>query len=427
MDARADEVVRAYGVTQTKIRNTITEVLSTRLLDEILAELAKYDAWRENLFRNHIKSKKPNPINRDQLLLFLAAERTRLTEAAVHLQYVFTQRLLHPEQDIQTPFVTMRHGGPYQTEFEQRVHRELQTLTEWIIKRDELDERFKSFLAKSKSVTPVHKQDHDPVRRCTNVKCNNIALFKHSPDSLVCVSCGTKQTYLDNNIAYGEEVMWQSTHEHKKVSVENVSEPVTVSKLLATPYLLQQSPKAYDLSYMFHYDVESPPTLETCQKGMIDDMSEKLRTDPDCRRFRQQWQKKPSNIILLEAARVWKQYLKSRQFKHTPAFVWQGVFAVLGWVPPPIPKAMHEQLSQSLYLFCSALAEHQAQNPDHAIHKIKKANFRKFVLYQIVQTKQLASHILFFLPTMKQDKQHQLYELAFQLVCHYIEQNKANM
>ncbi len=419
---------------EARVKSIITDVLSTRLLKEILCELTKYDAWKRNLLRGLIKSKQPNPINRDQLDLFARSEKQRLDDAAVHLQYVFLPTLLHPEQEIQAPFATTSISGL--TEPERRIELELQKLSEWVLKRDELDERFKTFLSKSKSKVPVHKQDHEPVRRCPNPKCNNMALFKHTPDSLVCVSCGMKQTYLDNNIAYGEEVMWRETKTRKDKKDEIGKEAaISVKQLLSTPHLLKQTPKKFDLSQMFHYNVEAPTPLATAHSMLTKDMLQHIQTNSVCQRLQKQWNQQPSASILVEAMRVWKQYLKQIQFSHTPVFVFIGVSVLLQWTPPAIAPEVHAELSQTLYTFDTALSEYQQLHPEDSnqVHKIRSSNFRKYVLLQITHMQKPTGtppsrpqssrpeHFRYFITLSKHDKLNRLYDLAFQLICHYID------
>lgn len=412
-------VARVTLVMDTKTEGIVSNVLSTQLLKEILAELSK--SIQDETLRRRQGPRQgrlaTHPVNRDKLLLFLHAERLRLTEAAVDLRYTILPKLLTPGQSFQRPF---------NDSSENHVAKEL---TQYIVRRDELKDRFQTFLTQSRAKTPVHKQDHEPVRRCVNPKCNNIALFKHSPDSLVCVSCGTKQSLLENNIAYGEEILWQSSTEHKsKSSVTSAAgsetEPVTVERLLQTPYLLQQTPKAYDLSYMFHFDVESPPNLAASHSVILDDMKEFLRNDPECKRLRGEWKMRKSNDVYTRAMLAWKSFLKDRQFKFTPVFACHGTFAMLEWVPRPVPKDVHAQLSQSLYLFCTALLEYQTAHPEHAaLQKVKKANFRKFILHKLLDKRpELAVDIRLFLPALKlHDKQYKLYESCFSLLCHHVE------
>jgi hypothetical protein len=412
----------------TQIETTIANILSKQLLTEILTELNKYDVWKSNLLCGLVKSKQAKPINRDQLVLFIRAEWLRLTEAMVHLQFVFVPRLLHPEQDIQTPFVVPAVGGSVLTEHERRIERELNKLNEWILKRDELQKRFREYLVTVKSKIPVHKQDHDPVRRCPNPRCCNIALFKHTPDSLVCISCGMSQRYLDNNIAYGEEVEWtDSKSKSKKVAATNLdltTDAVTVHQLLTMPYLLNRVPKKFDLSVMFHYNVQSPTPVSVAQNTLTKEMLQTIEGDAECKRWRTQWATKPSAVLWTKVGTWWKRHLKHIQFAHTPAFVCTGTFVILQWTPPAILHQQHAEISQSLYLFDTALIEYQTLHPDHPVSNIRASNFRKYALFQIVQLRQTALHLLHLINLSKHDKLNRLYDTAFQLVCHYIDTKK---
>jgi len=410
-------------MTDTRFRHAITEILSTQLLKEILTELTKYDTWKSNLLRGLIKSKQPNPVNREQLELFAKSEKQRLDTACVHLQYVVLPALKNPER-VEVPFSTANARSTTTAE-----ETELHKLSEWILKRDELRERFQSFLARAKSKVPVHKQDHDPVRHCPNPKCNNIALFTHTPDSLVCVSCGMKQTYLDNNIAYGEEQVWagagRDMKAHKDLKAQD-DEPVKVKQLLTTPHLLKQVPKKFDLSQMFHYNVEAPHSLVVAQSMLTKDMLQYILNDPQCQKLQKQWLSRPSAALLSEAARVWKQYLKQIQFTHTPGFIFTCISVLLEWSPPPISSELHTDLSQTLYLFDTALQEYQLAHPDDSkqIHKIRSANFRKYVLLQLLRLKPQVEHLKYFMTLSKHDKLNRLYDLAFQLICHYIDEQR---
>lgn len=406
----------------TRFRTVINDILSTQLLREILQEIAKYDTWKSNLLRGHLKSKQPNPMSRDQLERFAKAEKQRLDSACVHLQYVMLPLLQHPEKElVETPYASKNSSDLHTTE--------LHKLSEWVLKRDELKDNFHAFLQKSKSKVPVHKQDHDPVRHCPNPKCNNIALFKHTPDSLVCVSCGMKQTVLDNNIAYGEEQVWRDVKTRKaaKETKEKNGDVLTVRELLDTPHRLKQVPKKFDLTQMFHYNVEAPPSLADAQSIMTQDMMRFMQSNEQCHSLQQRWQTKRSSAVILDATYVWKQHLKQCQLTHTPAFVITCVFVLLQWSPPPISAQLHTELSQTLFLFDTALLEYQQQHPDDSkqIHKIRSANFRKYVLLQLIHTKPQIEHLQYFITLSKHDKLNRLYELAFQLICHYIDAHNA--
>ncbi len=410
----------------TRFCSIVTDILSTGLLKEILTEITKYDTWKSNLLRGLIKSKQPNPVNRDQLELFAKSEKERLDSACVHLQYVVLPLLKHPPDQIEMPFASSNVQKQTNT-----IELELHKLSEWVLKRDELRERFQSFLARARSKVPVHKQDHDPVRHCPNPKCNNIALFQHTSDSLVCVSCGMKQTYLDNNIAYGEEQVWAGGNGagrdgKTRKDLHDGDVPVRVKQLLTTPHLLKQTPKKFDLSQMFHYNVENPNSVSVVQGMLAKDMLHHIQTDPQCQKLQKQWSTKPSSLIITDSARMWKQYLKQIQFTHTPGFIFTCVSALLEWSPPSISSELHVELSQTLYLFDTALQEYQQLHPNDSkqIHKIRSANFRKYVLLQVIQTNPAAEHFKYFITLSKHDKLNRLYDLAFQLICHFVDEQR---
>jgi hypothetical protein len=403
-----------------KIQEIISNVLSTELLKEILQELIKYDVWKDNLVRNHIKSKKPNAVNRDQLMLFFQAEQTRLTEASVYLQYVFVPQLTSVH-NIQTPYVTLTTMHTV----ERRMERELDKLTDWVVKQKDIETRFREFITKSKSKVPVHKQDHDPVRKCSNERCNGIALFKHMVDSLVCVSCGTKQTYLDNNFAYGEEVVWQPDHEHKKRQLAKLAEDeMTIKDLLDVPQSLDTISKQYDLSNIFHYPVEAITTMEMCTTPLSPDTLTFIHNDRACKQMAKLWKQKPSNVVFTDAIKHMKQYFKHVGFKHTSNFLMLSVFAMLDWVPPPLDPQHRKILSQSMYIFCVALMEFQREQPTHRIAKLKRSNFRKYVLLHMIRQQHMGEHLQYMIPLCKQDKQNELYRTAFETLCHYINSKK---
>lgn len=407
-----------------RFRPIINELLSTQLLKEILTELVKYDTWKSNLLRGVIKSKQPNPVNREQLELFAKSEKQRLDSAAVYLQYT----VLNPTS--QTSALEPPFAGAQITS---AVDIELHKLSEWVIKRNELRDRFQSFLTKSKAKVPIHKQDHDPVQHCPNPRCKNIALFRHTPDSLVCVSCGMKQTFLDNNIAYGEEQIWAGGGGAGGASGSagagrdmKEDEPAKVKQLLVTPHLLKQFPKKFDLAQIFHYNVETPNSLVVAQAMLTKDMLHHIATNEPFQKLRKQWSTKPSAAIVTEAARLWKQHLKQIQFTHTPGFIFTCTCVLLDWSPPPISSELHTELSQTLYLFDTALQEYQQLHPNDSkqIHKIRSANFRKYVLLQLIRLKKEAEHLRYFITLSKHDKLNRLYDLAFQLICHYVDEQR---
>lgn len=399
------------------VKKTINELLGDELLREILSEVAKHDVWKSNAQRGLVKSRQSKPVNRDQLISFLYAERGRLTEAAVHIQYVFLPKLLNPNQDSQMPFVSLPSQNSVLMESEKRIEREFNKLNEWILKRDELRKRFNEYLANTKAKIPVHKQDHEPVRRCPNPRCGGIALFKHTPDSLVCVQCGMSQRYLDNNIAYGEEVEWSDSKSRNKVAVIE-GDLVTVKDLILMPYLLKNMHKKFDLSTMLHYNVIAPTPLSTCRDMLTRDMLQYIQS---IQYQFQQWSSKPSSELLIKATSLWKQFLKKAQFSHPPTFVFVGVCVILQWTPPPVPEDVHKDLSQTLYLFDTALNELQTSNPDGPLSSIRGSNFRKYALLQILQMKRVAPHLALFISLSKHDKLNRAYDGAFRTICHYIQ------
>lgn len=394
------------------IQTTITNILSPQLLKEILNELHKYDTWKSNVTRGLMKCKQSRQMNRDQLISFMHAEWSRLTEAAVHLQYVFLPKLAQHDT-MQTPFVEADGS-------DRRLQNEFHKLNDWVIKRDELYKRYQEYMEQIKSKIPVHKQDHEPVRRCPNPRCNNIALFKYTPDTLVCTNCAMSQKVLDNNIAYGEEVEWTDSKSRNRSVKPVETAQVTLKTLLHTPYLMKTVPKKFDLSTMFHYNVCHPMSLHVARDLLTKDMLQFLSSAP-CAALCKQWHVKPSSDLLSKAQALWKRHLKDTQFTHTPSFLFAGACAMLQWSPPPIDTASSIEISKTLYLFDVALQEYQEQHPDSPIANIRRANFRKHVLRNILDMKQIAQHLHVFLPLSKHDKLNRLYDSAFQTVCHYMD------
>lgn len=418
---------------ESKIKTTVSSLLSTQLLSEILTELRKHEEWQMTRSRFvgtgrvGTKHKQPNAVNRDQLILFVQAEWARLTEVAVHLQYQFIPKLINPNETIETPFkssfssfsVFLNRGL---TETELRLDHELQKLNEYLLKRDELQKRFHTFLEKARSKVPVHKQDHEPVRQCPNPKCNRIALFKHTPESLVCVSCGMRQTYLDNNIAYGEEVKWKNrkqTSNNNTQELDPNSERVTVRQLFDNPHLLKQMPKKFELSMWFHYNVESPSSLENCRSSLTPDMIREIQQNEWWTKVRKEWAISPSHTLFSDVMKLWKHHLKEINFTHTPSFLLTSMFVIFEWIPPAISHDLHVEVSETIYLFEVALLEWTTEEA-----KLRPAIFRKFVLLKLMDKKAALKHFSYFLAPFRQDRQRRMYEKGFESICHYVDSQK---